>query len=322
MTTEAYQRIKATQKLPSPTGVVLEILRLTEDKETTVETLAAVVEKDPALSSQLLKVVNSPLAGMPRQIASVSRATALLGFRTVAGVALGVSLVSRNRSGACAGFDYDAFWSESLGRAVAARHFARHLKAFAHDEAFTCALLSRIGRLAFATVYPGGYTDALAVLGDDADGLNEIECELFGIDHNTLTVEMMGDWHLPEIFRTAVMAQEAPDAGNLEPESRVHRFARLLQLSGGIAEILVASTIDREILATVTTQASRLETKPDIFQQVFDSIREEWRDAGRIFSIPTRNVPTLAEIYTRCAWQRAGLLKAEDRTVRVLDPRR
>ena len=60
MKTDAYELIKATEKLPSPKGVALEILRLTEDDSTTVESLGMVIESDPALASKLLKVVNSP----------------------------------------------------------------------------------------------------------------------------------------------------------------------------------------------------------------------------------------------------------------------
>ena len=139
----------------------------------------------------------------------------MLGFRTVASLALGLSLVTENQKGTCSEFDYDEYWSKSLGRAVAARHIAKLLK-FSPDEAFTCGLLSQIGRLAFAGAYPDRYAQALSVVGEEADDLCEFERELFGLDHNGLTSEMMADWHLPKLFREAVLAQEQPDASGLE----------------------------------------------------------------------------------------------------------
>lgn len=310
MKNDAYQLIKATQKLPSPKGVALEVLRLTESDDTTVETLGLVIESDPALSSQLLKIVNSPLCGMSRKVASLSRATVLLGFNTVSSLALSLSLVSDNRRSDCDVFDYDQFWSESLGRAVAGRHLAKQLKSFAPDEAFTCGLLCQVGRLAFASAYPDRYAQALGVIGDDISDLAEFEFELFGIDHNDLAAEMMRDWHLPDVFSKAVASQDKPDASDLEAGSRTHQFARLLHLCGSIATVLTRATVPHEALSTITNEAYQLQIRPDQIQEAFDQIRDEWRDVGRVFQIPTREVPTMAEIYTRCTQQSSGLADA------------
>ncbi len=307
MKSDAYELIKATERLPSPKGVALEILRLTEQEGTTVDALGAVIEADPALSSKLLKIVNSPLAGMSRKVASLSRATVLLGFRTVASLALGLSLVSDNRSSSCEGFDYDAFWSESLARGVVSRHLSRIIKDFSPDEAFTCGLLSQVGRLAFANAYPERYSQALAVIGDDHSELSEFELELFGICHNALAAEMMADWHLPQLFRDAVRAQEKPDADTVEAESRVQKFAKILHLAGSISEVLISPTVDPETLSTITNEAFQLGIRPDVLQEAFDAVRSEWSEAGRIFSVPTRNVPTLAEIHSRCTKRRLDL---------------
>lgn len=310
MKSDPYELIKATEKLPSPKGVALEILRLTEDESTTVEMLGAAIESDPALSSKLLKIVNSPLAGMPRKIASLTRAAVLLGFKTVANLALSLSLVSDNRNNECEAFDYDTFWSQSLGRAVAARHLSKLVKVFSPDEAFTCALLSKIGRLAFASAYPDRYSQALAVIGDDLSDLSQFEQELFGIDHNALSAEMMNDWHLAEVFTLAVRGQENPDASGLETDSRTHKFAKMLHLCHTIATVLLESTVDPDTLSAITNEAFHLGIRPDVLQEAFDSIRDEWRDAGRIFAVPTRDVPTLAEIHSRCTKRRADLSDA------------
>ncbi len=310
MKSDAYQLIKATQRMPSPKGVALEILRLTDSDDTTVEALGVVIESDPALSSQLLKIVNSPLSGMSRKVGSISRATVLLGFNTVASLALSLSVVTDNRESTCEGFDYDQFWSESLAQAVAGRHLAKLTKLFSPDETFTCGLLSQIGRLAFASAYPDRYSQALRVVGEDRNELNEFETELFGISHDALAAEMMNDWRLPELFSESVRGQQNPDAAGFEPDSRPYKFAKLLHLSGAIAEVLVSLTVEPDKLSSITNEAFHLGIRPDQLQEAFDLIREEWRDAGRIFRIPTREVPTLGEIHSRCTKRRSDLAEA------------
>ena len=147
----------------------------------------------------------------------------------------------------------------------------------------------------------------MAVIGDDHSELSEFETELFGICHNALAAEMMADWHLPQLFRDAVRAQEKPDGDIVEAGSRPQKFAKILHLAGSITEVLISPTVDPETLSAITNEAFQLGIRPDVLQEAFDAVRSEWSEAGRIFSVPTRNVPTLAEIHSRCTKRRIDL---------------
>lgn len=307
-----YEKLKATKKLPSPAGVALEILRLVDAENTPIGAIASVIESDPALSAQLLGLVNSPIAGIARPIASVRQAVALLGLRTVKRLALGFSLVSNSRRGRCSGFDYDGFWSESLGRAVSARHVADRVGDFAPDEAFTCGLLSQIGRLGLATAHPESYAVLLRTIGRDAPAaVAEKEQGTFGIDHNGLTAEMMADWHLPELFCDAVRSQDAPDAQCLDPDGRPYRLGQALLVSGLIARVLTEPEASGEALATVHEEARLLGIDASGFEDVFDAIRAAWRRAGGIFVIATRDVPSLKQLEEMAAERRRVIASHE-----------
>ncbi|MCG8403820.1 MAG: HDOD domain-containing protein [Phycisphaerales bacterium] len=294
-----YESLKSTDNLPSPKGVALEIIRLANSEETTLDSIAAVIETDPAMAQKVLKLVNSPLAGMQRTIASVRRAVTLLGLRTVKSLALGFSLVADHKTGHCSGFDYERFWSESLARAAAARRLTVHVKDFSAEEVFACGLVSQIGRLALATVYPQAYATVLEDLEDDDPvALAGQERESLGIDHNELASNMMADFFMPELFQIAVRAQAAPDEADLKPGSRVHKLACILNLSGQASQIIVKQLVYRDQLSTLTKSSSKLGISPDTFQLIFDSISQEWRELGTIFEIKTRQVPTIGVIYT------------------------
>ncbi len=300
MSSSAYDRIKASHQLPSPTGVALRILQLARNDDSTVEQIAAAVESDPAIASRLLKVVNSPLIGMPRQIASVRRAVALSGIRPVTSLALGFSLVSDHRKGKCPSFDYELFWSDSAARAVAARRLAHHLKGFAPDEAFTCGLLCQIGRLALATAFPEDYSHILQkATRDDGDELLEQEKSAFGLNHNELAAELMADWRLPAVFCEAVRNQVAPDAGAFDEDSRALRFAQILHLARSIALVLTSPTVYRDTLSALAEEAHRLDITPYLCHEMLDAIAREWLEVGDILSVRTRPVPPLAEIYAQ-----------------------
>src|SRR5262249_9502831 len=116
-----FDELKATNQLPSPTGVALAILRLAESETTTTAEIARVLQTDAALSGRVLKIANSAYGGRARPVGSVREAVTHLGSRMVRNVALGFSLVSQCGGGACRGFDFGSFWSRSLATAVAAQ---------------------------------------------------------------------------------------------------------------------------------------------------------------------------------------------------------
>jgi HD-like signal output (HDOD) protein len=304
---QAYERIKAAVSLPSPTGVALHVLELARDKEASMAAIATAVESDPAIAARLLKMVNSPLGGTARKIVSIPRAVALLGVRTVTSLALGFSLASNSRCGAQADFDHDLFWSESLGQGVAARHLAARLRTFAPDEAFTCGLLCQIGRLALASISSEQWSRTPRTSADGGPPSNVTAETSFGIDPYDLAAEMMADWHMPEIFRSAVRAQKDLAAAELEIGSRAYEFAHVLQLAGVVARILPRSTVYRDTVSDLLVQANRLGIAPDAYHEVFDSISREWRNVGAIFSIRTRPVPPLDKIYALAQERQANL---------------
>ena len=53
-----FKELKATGQLPSPKGVALALLNLMQQDDVTIQSIARVVQTDPALSGRLL---NSPI---------------------------------------------------------------------------------------------------------------------------------------------------------------------------------------------------------------------------------------------------------------------
>lgn len=290
--------------LPTPTGVALKLMELSMDENSTIDRIAELVELDPAISSRLLKIVNSPLSGMTRQVASVSRAVSLVGVRMVSSLALSFSLIQDHSEGRCEGFDYDLFWSEAIARACTARHIAHILKNFAPDEAFTCGLLSTIGKLVLASVFPESYSEALRMLdNDDEQELIKIEHTMFDVDHNELSARMMEVWHIPVIFCDAVRYHGNPDIEDENGDICDRQLARILHLAGSFSYILTRSTIYRDTLSSLVLEANQLGISPEVCHEVFDAITQEWRDSGAIFSVKTHRVPTLAELYSQTSGQ-------------------
>lgn len=294
----AYARIKADNALPSPSGVAGKVLRLVRTKAATVESILETLEADPPTAARILKVVNTPIDGISPNVPSLPDAVEHVGMGSLKTVVLAISLVTGQKRVPCAGFAYDRFWSESVGRAAAARHVAQQMNGVSPYKAFAVGLLSRIGCLALATAYRVAYGHILErVRADDSDELARLEQTMFEIDHNELTAEMMDDWGFPGDCSDAVRYQNGASAEGLEPSTTTARLARNLHLATSIASVLVHPNVDLNTLNGVVNEAVQLGIQPGEFHAIFDSIGGEWRYLAAIFAVSRRKVPPLAALY-------------------------
>jgi len=223
---DAFLELARTGKLPSPSGVGTRILSLTQDESATVDDVAEVLARDPALTGRILHVANSAAQARSVPLTTTKEAAMRLGLRSVSSIAVGFTLVSSNQSGICEGFDYAAFWSRSLATAAAAGMLAREIEPALAPEAFTAGLLSDIGRLALATVNPVVYTSVLGSWHGKRTELLALEQKALGIDHAAVAARMILGWGMPSLISGAIeaAARHLPEGG---PAAQV-RLARIL----------------------------------------------------------------------------------------------
>src|ERR1700722_8280850 len=211
MQAKRFEELKATGLLPSPTGIGLEILRLTRDDNVSAAEIGRVIQADPALTGRTLRLANTGNAASGRAVASIADAVARLGMRTAGAIALGFTVLAGNRSGKCRGFDYQRFWSHSLACAVATQILSSHTRHKNSGDGFTAGLLAQIGRLALASIHTEQYADILAKWNNGRpEALIRLEQAAFITDHNELSAVMLADWGLPRAVCDAAQYQENP----------------------------------------------------------------------------------------------------------------
>lgn len=290
-----FEELKTTGKLPSPFGVALEIMRLTHKKDATAQEIAQLVQIDPALTGRVIQFANSAHIGARRPVVAVIDAIGLLGTNTVRQFALSLSVIQGNLRGACGSFDYRVFWSDSLARALSIQAIATRDRTFAPEEAFTCALLSEIGQLALASVYPDEYAQCLAACrpGDD-DGLIESEQERFSIDHRQITLGLLKEWGFPAVMLEA-LALSNTDAGPLTSEStRAERFAAQLRLATLLGRCCdVDADARNALLPQIIAMAQTLGLDESDLEELWDQVTQQWQITSRFLSIPVGELPLI-----------------------------
>jgi diguanylate cyclase (GGDEF)-like protein len=197
--------------------------------------IASAIQADPALTGRLLERANLLREEASAPLESVAAAIDRLGSRELLIAVNDLTLITTDGSRRCAGFDYESFWSTSLACAVAAERIARETGRCPPESAYTLGLLSDIGRLALASVYPQEYSKLLASEGgNDPVTLARLEREHMEIDHGTVTACLLEHWGLRKSFvRASRFFQDDRMLGETEDAETLHlvqilKCARLL----------------------------------------------------------------------------------------------
>src|SRR5664279_4892583 len=108
--------------LPPLPQVASQVLRVSADPDADAEDLRKVISMDQALTSQILKISNSAMFGMMREVRTLTQAIMTLGFSTIKSVVIASSaknLYSRGN----AGLQERLLWEHALTAALAGRAY-------------------------------------------------------------------------------------------------------------------------------------------------------------------------------------------------------
>jgi HD-like signal output (HDOD) protein len=248
-TTTIEQIVRRAGALYSLPSVAVEVLRLTEQEKVNVPALKECIERDPALTVKILRVVNSSVFGLSREVSDLNQALALLGIKPLKLLALGFSLPETLFLQA-ARDQLDWYWKTALVRAVAAREISEQLFKRSGDDAFLAGLLQDLGVLVLlgdvGRPYAALLNEAMSAHAD----LSRLEMEALSFDHVQLTAALLEHWRLPRPLVTAIA----------EPRD-YHRWARSKLEPAHLVRVLHLA----ELFAQLIGQR-RLSVLPDLLE--------------------------------------------------------
>jgi HD-like signal output (HDOD) protein len=222
----AYFRLR-----PFP-QIAIRVMQLANKEDVPLHILSSLISSDPAFSSEVLTVANSPLFAPRSPATSILQALARLGTRNVQGLCLTVAVrgyLGKSLSQPA----MRAVWRHNMACAVIAEKLAA-LGSVDKDIAFTSGVMHDIGRLGLSAFRPQEYSALLGSHRGTAGSILERERDLFGIDHCAAGRQLVADWRLPPIFAASVSdhhtARQAD--GRWEIEDVVNVSCRMADAAG------------------------------------------------------------------------------------------
>ncbi len=195
--------------LPPLPQVATQLLRLTADPDASAEDLRRVISTDQALTGQILKIANSAMFGMVREVTTLTQAIMTLGFSTIKSVVIASSAKNLYHRGTV-GLQERLIWEHALVAAIASRAFAKTLRFPRVEEAFIGGLLHDIGKSVMGVKFPERYSALLrTVYNERGDGL-ALELDTFGFDHAMVGEALVQKWNLAPSLQQAARWHHDP----------------------------------------------------------------------------------------------------------------
>lgn len=274
--------VARARQLYSLPAVAMKVLELTNNPEVDTHALKQCIENDPALTSKVLRVVNSSLFGLSGEVCDLNQALALLGSKPLKLLVLGFSLPSGLFAGVAAG-TLGWYWRRTLTKAVAAREISEGVWRQPGDEGFIAALLQDLGMLLLIQELGAPYIEFLEKVRARCRDLYTFEAEVLGFNHTALTARLLESWGFPAALVEAVVVGPSDDPGAEFPSAR-QRLVEIVRLAELVARLLAdGHTEALAELSSVGQEKHGLSSAQ--LQKLVETLDSKVRQLAEVFSL-------------------------------------
>ena len=260
-------------ELPSFPDVIMEALSVLRDDGASMREIADILQRDPGMHVQILRMVNSAAYGLSTKVGNIHHAVTMLGRSRIESMLLSHAVKETLPCVSIPAFNGKRFWLTAARRANLAYMLSEFLHPVFKDEAFTVGLLQDMAVPVIANVKKNEYNAILEhVYSTDGRDQVVIEKEKLGFDHQEVGAIMAEEWNLPEYISISIRNHHSiseKDAKDLAVRlvsfiNERHEFDDMERFIDEWEEIL---QIDKEKMKSLTKDA--FEKADDFFHSLY-----------------------------------------------------
>ena len=202
------QKIDNLKPMPQ---VAQKVMSIAQDKNSSMSDLSQIIIYDQALTANLLRICNSALFGVPKEVESVQQAIVYLGMDQVVDLVLmsgGVANLKSKQEG------YDLgegdLWKYSVSSALIARELAVRGKMENSHLIFTSALVKDIGKVVLNQYVADSYEKINLLVSKHEFSFKEAEKAVIGIDHAELGSMVAQKWNFSKKMVDIIRYHHSP----------------------------------------------------------------------------------------------------------------
>jgi HD-like signal output (HDOD) protein len=207
---------------------VIKIKQLIDDETTSMHDVAEVINYDPTIMSQVLKISNSALYNYPHTITTVTRAIQVIGTRSVYDLVLAYGVTSAFKNIKPDVVDLEKFWEQSTSCALLCKYLAEELGLKEPEKLFVCGFLHNLGELVMIQLNPDIAAKCASISNINTPLI--LQKKYLGFAYTDITCELLKFWGIPTDISQIVSKTHVSEHDTSNKEEKVVQLAYLLSL--------------------------------------------------------------------------------------------
>jgi putative nucleotidyltransferase with HDIG domain len=263
--------LQSGKQLPTLPILVMQVQKAVNNEMSGLRDIGLIIERDPALTSRVLRVANSALYTRGDAVTTIGAAVARLGMAQVRSLCLTVGVV-RAFGDTQRRLDHKRYWQHSAAVGMVAERLADESKRYASvdgGEAYVAGLLHDVGLLIADQFFPAEFAGVQEEMAAEETARWRVETRRLGLDHGGIARLVLRHWQLPPQVISAVAAHHQPEncAVGAEGLSRMVWAAEALCAASGLdlPQEGIAEVAPEEVLAELDIDA-------EVRQRILDDV--------------------------------------------------
>ena len=214
-------------KLPTSTSITREIIRVMHDNSSSAMNVAEVIEHDPAMTANVLKIANSAYYGSSTNITSIKFAVTILGHNAlmelISTICVVRCFIDCEKNGKN---DLKDIWYHSIGTAKACQFISVRMSIEQPEIAYLVGLLHDVGKILIILYFPDNYREVVQLAAEKKTRFLLAERKILKTDHTIIGNFLCELWALPKDLNMAITYHHCP----MGSQGYSQKLARIVEL--------------------------------------------------------------------------------------------
>ncbi len=251
-----------------PENIVI-IQKLINDPKSEMSDIARQISMDPAMTADLLKIVNSAQFMLAKKVDSISEAVKMVGIRGIKNLlySYGTQKILGDDTA-----DKKALWEHSYKTAFYAYNLAKNFRKDRNllDDVYVGGILHDMGKIIFANVHPDLLNKIRNFCSEKEIPSATFEDLSAGMNHAEIGALIAEKWNFPENLVSAIRLHHDPTVASSEHKDLVETVYLANMLCEFEARNITFDQLEKKVLNTFgINSAAQIESLIDRFSTGF-----------------------------------------------------
>ena len=292
-------RLQEDGDFPAMAQTVKIINQIKDVEDTSISDFANIILKDYALTTKVLRLVNSVNYAQFGEVTTISRGIVLLGIENIRNLALSLILFDHQEKRSLNVEHRDTMF-KSLYSGILAQKIAMGIKFAGIEEAYICSLFHNFGRMLVSFVFPEKIEEIKFICLEQGISEDAAALKVLGARYEELGMEMAREWNFPKkiilSMRKLRGMESTANPGDLEKLDNISYFAN------GITEILSTGAekkeMDQKVGNLAITFKTQLGLPHDEIRDIINAGVDDLKEFSSIYNIHFDELPFNHQLLT------------------------